>query len=237
MKRKFLFFISLAIVGFSTFALPRQSEAAGLSSVGSLLTPIVSTLLPSPIAEPVGSLVTPIVEPVGSLVTPIAEPVGSLVTPIAKPGPAKMLPPIPDGAIILGAKPYTPSIYKDLYGYFAHCSIYDAETNTFISAMPGDGVRREDPSYWTTSYEDVAIITVNNVNKQQLQSITQEAQTYLGQPYAFTAKSDLNSWYCSKIPWFLYYKWANIDLDQGDDYFVTPDDLFNDDDVTLYWRG
>lgn len=196
MKKKILLFF-LTFLWIFTSVIPQQSEAAGVSSLASLLT------LPS----------------------------------VSQPGPAKMLPPIPDGAVILGAKSYTPSLYKNIYGYFIHCSIYDADTNTFISAMPGEGVRKEDPSYWTTSYEDVAIITVNNVNQQQLQSITQEAETYLGLPYALTAKNDLNSWYCSKLPWFLYDKWADINLDQGNDYFVTPDDLFNDDDVTLYWRG
>lgn len=153
------------------------------------------------------------------------------------PGPSKKLPAIPDGAIIFGAKPYSPGLFDDVYGYFVHCSLYDAKTDTFISAMPNEGVRRETRAYWQDNYRDVAIVTVKNATPEQIAQLVAEGSTYLGKPYSFTGKEDTSSWYCSKIPWFLYYKYSNIDLDSQNHYFVTPDDIFNDSDVALLWRG
>lgn len=200
-------FFSLVVVLLCYLAYPKQTEAAGVPEATGL------------------SYLVPALAPL--LTLPGFE----------RPSEAKMLPSIPHGAIIVGAMPYTPTLYKNLYGYWIHSAIYDAEKNVFISATPENGVRYEDPAYWMNNYEDVAIVTVNNVKKKQLQSILNEAHSYIGLPYAFTPKDDLNGWYCSKLPWYLFKKWADLDLDPTNDYFVTPDDLFNDDDVTLYWRG
>lgn len=57
----------------------------------------------------------------------------------------------------------------------------------------------------------------------------------LGEPYnLFSSKSDYAQWYCSKLPWAGYVDRAQRDLDVNGGYWVTPADLYNDDETRVF---
>ncbi|GIM44687.1 hypothetical protein DNHGIG_02360 [Collibacillus ludicampi] len=144
--------------------------------------------------------------------------------------------PLVNGDIILGASPTNGSKSSVPYGYFRHAAMYDSGNGNFISAMPGIGVYRETTSFWSNGYNVVRNMYVTNASYTQRQSVVQNAAAHIGEPYNFgSSKTDISSWYCSKLPWFEYNKWASIDIDANGGYWVTPDDIYNDSDVTLAW--
>jgi hypothetical protein len=52
------------------------------------------------------------------------------------------------------------------------------------------------------------------------------AATQLGKPYSvFAAKTDLRSFYCSKLPWVAYHNVTGVDLDGDGGFWVWPADL------------
>lgn len=141
------------------------------------------------------------------------------------------------GDIILGA---TPIFGKSSvpYGYFRHGSTYSRFTGGFISAMPEYGVYHESVYFWSTEYGDVSLNWVPNTTWEQRDNLVMDIQMQVGEPYSFTTtKSDLNSWYCTKLPWDGYNYYTGIDIDFDGGYYVFPDDIFQDSDVSQYWRG
>ncbi|GIM46706.1 hypothetical protein DNHGIG_22550 [Collibacillus ludicampi] len=144
-----------------------------------------------------------------------------------------------DGDLVFGAKPYDLSSGSSIpYGYFRHAGMYVNDRGKFISAMPGKGVRWETVDWWETNYADVSLNWVPSTTSSQRTSVVQNASYHIGEPYDWgTNKYKTNKWYCSKLPWFEYNKWAQIDLDSNGGYWVTPDDIYNSNYVKQYWRG
>jgi len=143
-----------------------------------------------------------------------------------------------DGDIVLGARATDSSSSSAPYGYFRHAGMFVSSNNSFISAMPNKGVEWESIYWWETNYGDVILSWVPNATYDQVANATTSAVAHLGEPYDWqSSKTDTTKWYCSKIPWFQYNKWASIDIDFDGGYWVTPDNIWADDNVAVYWRG
>lgn len=143
-----------------------------------------------------------------------------------------------NGDLALGASPYGGSSSSVPYGYFRHSGMYVNAAGQFISAMPNVGVEYESVYWWETSYGDVSLNWVPSSTSSQRYNVVTNATYHLGEPYYWTSsKTDTTSWYCSKLSWFEYNKWANIDIDNDGGYWVTPDDEYYSDNVSQYWRG
>ncbi len=64
------------------------------------------------------------------------------------------------------------------------------------------------------------------------------AAKQVGKPYSLlTSKTDLRSFYCSKLPWLAYHNVTGVDLDADGGYWVWPVDLLMSRNTTLigYW--
>lgn len=120
------------------------------------------------------------------------------------------------------------------YGYYTHAATYDKVNRRFITAYPGVGVRAEPESYWTvnTGYKHITGLTVNTTQTKRnsvVHALSRELITK-NQPEYYsisTWKFNSDKWYCSKMPFYMYWALAGVLLDDYVSYWATPDDLYN----------
>lgn len=143
-----------------------------------------------------------------------------------------------NGDLIFGAGVTGSAGSTTPYGYFRHGSMYDERSNTFVSADPSKGVYKEPISMWQQYYKDVSINYVPKATATQLASVMENAWYHRGEPYSwYSSKTETTKWYCTKLAWFEYNKWAKLDLDSNGGYWATPDDLYYSNYVLQFWRG
>lgn len=81
-------------------------------------------------------------------------------------------------------------------------------------------------------------LTVSAVSDTDAYDVTtyiynQRAEDY----YTLTTKSSTTKWYCSKLPYAAYYNEASKTLDSDGGYYVLPDDIYMDSDVSVFEVG
>lgn len=131
-----------------------------------------------------------------------------------------------------------------IYGEFEHVGFYAGpKFGRARSAQPDEGVCLEYPRHWGLHKSLYLTRVVKNngawvgatVADNAFDKACQEAQ--LGEPYnILSSKTNVNSWYCSKIPWYGYKNSKNalkIDIDATNDSHVTPDNIYYDDNIVL----
>lgn len=80
--------------------------------------------------------------------------------------------------------------------------------------------------YWT-GHTGIRIIQYKyGLTSTQRTTIVTYLNNQVGEPYAFSLKTNENSWYCSKLVWKAY-KQVNIDIDYDGGAEVTPTDILN----------
>ncbi len=56
----------------------------------------------------------------------------------------------------------------------------------------------------------------------------------LGEPYMPTAKSNRDSWYCTKLPWAGCNDYYGVDIDDNGGFMCWPDDIYNSNSVSIF---
>ncbi len=123
----------------------------------------------------------------------------------------------------------------EIYGEITHVGIYDGEaswynTTVILSALPDNGVLKENTEDWSRYYDYVYISTVKGLTDEEKAEAyyTVAAVADIGEKYSVLAsKEETDAWYCSKIPWYGYKNASNsVDLDMDGGPKVTPEDIF-----------
>ncbi len=84
-------------------------------------------------------------------------------------------------------------------------------------------------------YEWAAGLWVPGALASQRTSARRFCSSQTGERYNIaSSKSDYTQWYCSKLPWAGYTDRAAKDLDANGGYWVTPADLYNDNDTRVF---
>ncbi len=59
-----------------------------------------------------------------------------------------------------------------------------------------------------------------------------------GEPYDISSsKTNESRWYCSKLVWAGYFRRANRDIDANGGYWVSPADIYSDNDTVVFAAG
>lgn len=137
-----------------------------------------------------------------------------------------------DGDIILGFNAWT----------VGHSGIMDATRGIALSSScvwsavkeaPGC-VTLEKPSKYR-GYDWAYGLWVPKALATQRTSARRFCSSQIGERYnLFSAKWDHTQWYCSKLPWAGYSQRAYRDLDANGGYWVTPADLYNDSETSVF---
>jgi hypothetical protein len=128
-----------------------------------------------------------------------------------------------------------------IYGAIMHAGMYDGSSTDMCiySASPNDatpGVGWESVSDWRKN--DIAWTvyvsgTTTTQRKDAWNTVTDQATW--GEPYVWnSSKSNVDEWYCSKIPWYGYKNGsAGIDIDYDGGYWCLPVDIYNDNNTVI----
>ncbi|MBU4556739.1 MAG: hypothetical protein KJ747_07705 [Actinobacteria bacterium] len=137
-----------------------------------------------------------------------------------------------DGDIILGFNTWS----------VGHCGILDGTRNialttscvwSAVKESPGCVVLERPSKY--RGYDFAYGLWVPRALASQRTSARRFCSSQIGERYnLFSAKSDYTQWYCSKLPWAGYRDRAMRDLDANGGYWVTPADVYNDNDTSVF---
>lgn len=137
-----------------------------------------------------------------------------------------------DGDIILGFNTWS----------VGHSGIMDGTRNIALTSScvwsavkesPGCVVLERPSKY--RGYDFAFGLWVPRALSSQRASARRFCSSQIGERYnLFSAKSDHTQWYCSKLPWAGYRDRALRDLDANGGYWVTPADLYNDSDTSVF---
>jgi uncharacterized protein YycO len=149
------------------------------------------------------------------------------------------------GDIIFG---YSPSMDPIIPGYWTHVVIFvgfDHEGIAWAIESNTAGVSYfRVRSLLARDYGDLALGRVN-VDSSQIDVALTFAQQQLGKPYDYRWYSKQvhgDSYYCSELAWASYFV-AGVDIDENPGWSfkyangVASQELFDDTDVTIYWRA
>ena len=121
----------------------------------------------------------------------------------------------------------------DLVLDWTHAGIYVG--NDKVVEAVANGVIYNDIDKWDDD-KNVALLRVNSASKSQREAAATWAEGQVGKSYSFwwyEKRTDPSSlaWYCSELVWAAY-KNIDIDIDYDESkYFVSPDDIYKDDDT------
>lgn len=137
-----------------------------------------------------------------------------------------------DGDIILGFNTWS----------VGHCGILDGTRNialttscvwSAVKESPGCVVLERPSKY--RGYDFAYGLWVPRALSSQRTSARRFCSSQIGERYnLFSAKNDYTQWYCSKLPWAGYRDRAMRDLDANGGYWVTPADVYNDNDTSVF---
>lgn len=131
---------------------------------------------------------------------------------------------IQPGDIILGGN------QGATYGEFSHCAIYEGQGMAW-EAWLSTGIRKIEVTKFR-EYDRALIVRVQTTEKKRLQALeyVRRQQGKLFFPLAF--KPGERFWNCTKIIWKAYLN-QGIDLDAGQDLWVTPDNMLKSGKVKV----
>lgn len=125
-----------------------------------------------------------------------------------------------------------------IQGAIMHAGIYDGSgvDICIYSAGPDGGVRWESVSDWRKN--DMAwtmYVKGTTTTTRKAAYDTARAEAQWGEPYVWnSSKSNVDEWYCSKIPWYGYKNSsAKIDIDFDGGYWCMPIDIYNSGNTVL----
>jgi hypothetical protein len=102
-----------------------------------------------------------------------------------------------------------------------------------VKSSPGC-VLREAPLKYRT-YDKAYGLWVPSLSASARAACRAYCAAQAGEPYLITSsKSDQSKWYCSKLVWASYWYRAGKDLDANGGYWVTPVDLYKDNDTRVF---
>jgi len=137
-----------------------------------------------------------------------------------------------DGDIILGFNAWTVG-HAGIMDATRHIALTSSCVWSAVKETPGC-VTLEKPSKYR-GYDWAYGIWVPKALATQRASARRFCSSQIGERYnLFSAKSDHTQWYCSKLPWAGYSQRAYKDLDANGGYWVTPADLYNDNDTRVF---
>jgi uncharacterized protein YycO len=137
-----------------------------------------------------------------------------------------------DGDIIVCTDPLSPTGHAGIFDHRCYTSIY---SYGIISAnmTPVNGVQREKCIKYR-SYDRAYGLWVPSQYGHRFQA-RDFAAKQLGKPYSvFCSKTDLRSFYCSKVAWVAWRFTAGVDLDGDGGYWVWPIDLVTSANTRIF---
>lgn len=143
--------------------------------------------------------------------------------------------------------------------YWSHSAMFDTDWDTgsesafaFWSAYPNGAAPSDNSSspYSVNgvvglqskasvhAYSSAQALWAPSTTAAQQIDTTWYAYYQRGEPYSTIAKkTKAKKWYCSKIPYRAYLKKTGLNLDYDGGYYVFPDDIYNDGDVSVFAVG
>lgn len=122
------------------------------------------------------------------------------------------------------------------YGTYRHGAMWHQDNNLLVSAHPEtDTVRWEYQTAWNSTYEKAAALVVSPASMTNRKAATTYAAAQMGEEYNWSSpKNVAYEWYCTKLPW-AGFKGRGYDIDANGGYWVTPDDIYNDNDTGVFF--
>ncbi|MGG3835358.1 hypothetical protein ABEV40_18120, partial [Geobacillus thermocatenulatus] len=100
-----------------------------------------------------------------------------------------------------------------------------------------DGTR-ESKRFWETNYKEVVGYWVPDASSDQREKVVSYLRQQMGEPYDWSSsKTNYDEWYCTKLPYVGYKVKASIDIDSNGGYWVTPDNIADDEQTHLFMRS
>jgi len=122
-------------------------------------------------------------------------------------------------------------------GYWCHAALVSSAYPGFKTIEiggPGKSVVETNSlTYYSGDSIRVGLVRVKAASATQRSASVRWARSQIGTPYSYTvSKTNLKSTYCALVPWRAY-KMMSIDLDSDGGYWVLPDNIFVDGDVSI----
>lgn len=122
------------------------------------------------------------------------------------------------GDIILGGN------QGSTYGYYTHAALYQGEGRAWEGWL-STGIREMKVARFL-NYDWACILRVKTDSAVRNQAVSYVAEHRGGLFFPLAFKSGERIWNCTKIIWKAYQR-QGVDLDAGQDLWVTPDNLYH----------